>query len=100
MTIHVNKELTRKVAHLAKLALSEGELEDFTGQLDKILSYVQLIEEVDVSGTEPLLHPHEWTTPLRTDEPKTEAEGLEQAEGVRSSAQDLVHDGFRVPSTF
>ena len=41
---------TRHVAKLARLALSDQQLQRFTGQLESILEYVAKIDQVDVSG--------------------------------------------------
>ena len=46
----------KHVAKLARLALSEGELARFGGQLSSILDYVAVLGKVDVTGVEPLAH--------------------------------------------
>jgi aspartyl-tRNA(Asn)/glutamyl-tRNA(Gln) amidotransferase subunit C len=45
-----------KVALLARLRLSESELETMTGQLAEIVAYVDLLAEVDTEGVEPMAH--------------------------------------------
>ena len=47
----------RKVATLARLSLSEDMLQSTGQQLTKILEYVQLLDEVDITDVEPLTHP-------------------------------------------
>jgi aspartyl-tRNA(Asn)/glutamyl-tRNA(Gln) amidotransferase subunit C len=47
----------RWVAHLARLELSDAELETMTRQLSAILDYVQQLKEVPTDGVEPLAHP-------------------------------------------
>ncbi len=47
----------QKVAALARLSLNEQDLADCQQHLGRILEYVQLLEEVDVSETDPLPHP-------------------------------------------
>ena len=47
----------RKVATLARLSLSEDMLQSSGQQLTKILEYVQLLDEVDITGVEPMTHP-------------------------------------------
>lgn len=58
------------VARLARLALSEEEVERFRIQLEQILGYVDQIKEVDVSGVEAAFHTagSEAGTALRADE--------------------------------
>lgn len=47
----------RKVATLARLSLSEDMLQSTGQQLTKILEYVQLLDEVDITDVEPMTHP-------------------------------------------
>ena len=55
-----NKELTladvQNVAHLARLALDEPALRTLTPQLASILHYVEKLDEVDMTGVEPMAH--------------------------------------------
>ena len=44
------------VAHLARLKLSESEIELFTGQLNDILEYVDRLNELDTENVEPTAH--------------------------------------------
>ena len=46
-----------KVASLARLSLSEGELRAAGAQLTTILDYVRLLDEVDTTGVAPMPHP-------------------------------------------
>ena len=50
-------EDVRKVAALAKLQFGESELAEFTSQLASIVSFVEQLSQVDVSGVEPMSHP-------------------------------------------
>ncbi|MFA5239997.1 MAG: Asp-tRNA(Asn)/Glu-tRNA(Gln) amidotransferase subunit GatC [Phycisphaerae bacterium] len=52
----INQEEVRKVAKLSRLDLTEGEIEEFTGQLSAILDYVAKMNELDTTGVEPLAH--------------------------------------------
>lgn len=47
---------TQHVADLARLHLTDEELEMMTSQLDTILSYVAKLDELDTSGVEPTTH--------------------------------------------
>ena len=52
----INQELVRKVAKLGRLDLSDAEVEEFTGQLNSILGYVEKLNELDTESVEPLAH--------------------------------------------
>ncbi len=47
-------ETTRKVAHLARLSLSDEELTKYAGQMKNILTFVEQLGEVDTRNVEPL----------------------------------------------
>lgn len=49
-------ETTRRVAHLARLALSDADLERMRVELGAILGYVEALRELDLEGVEPLVH--------------------------------------------
>jgi aspartyl-tRNA(Asn)/glutamyl-tRNA(Gln) amidotransferase subunit C len=57
-----------KVALLARLQLTEAELETMTGQLAQIVGYVDLLGEVDAADVEPMAHAVEVTNVFATDE--------------------------------
>jgi len=44
----------RRVAHLARIAVTDQEAERMTGELNAILGFVEQLGEVDVSGVEPM----------------------------------------------
>ena len=81
------------MAQLARLALNESEIRDFQGQLDQIVAYVKIIQQVDVSGVEPMAHAIQIRNVFRKDE---EQKGLDR-DVVLANAP--VHDGeqFLVP---
>ncbi len=58
-----------RVARLARLSLTESEIEEFTGQLGQVLQYVRILDEADTSGVEPLAGGSERTDVLREDLP-------------------------------
>ena len=49
----LNKEEIKKIADLARLELTDKELETYGSQLSDILGYVDQLQEVDVTGVEP-----------------------------------------------
>ena len=52
----VTRSEVLKIAELAKLRFSEAELDAFTIQFQRILDYVEKLEEVNVEGVEPTSH--------------------------------------------
>jgi aspartyl-tRNA(Asn)/glutamyl-tRNA(Gln) amidotransferase subunit C len=58
----------RWVAHLARLELSEADLEKMTRQLSSIVDYVALLQQVNTDGVEPLAHAVELNNVFRPDE--------------------------------
>ena len=56
------------VAHLARLALAPDEETKFGAQLGTVLSYVEKLKEVDVSGVEPTAHAVPMINVTRPDE--------------------------------
>jgi aspartyl-tRNA(Asn)/glutamyl-tRNA(Gln) amidotransferase subunit C len=44
----------KRVAHLARIAVSEEDAQRMTGELNTILGFVEQLNEVDVSGVEPM----------------------------------------------
>lgn len=59
----------RWVSHLARLDLSDAELEQMTCQLSAIIDYVNQLQQVNTEGVEPLAHPLPVSNVFREDEP-------------------------------
>ncbi len=56
-----------KIAHLARLAVSEAELDALRGELSGILDLVEQMEALDTAGIAPMAHPLEMHQRLRPD---------------------------------
>jgi aspartyl-tRNA(Asn)/glutamyl-tRNA(Gln) amidotransferase subunit C len=89
----ISRQEVEHVAHLARLNLSEEELEKMTGQLDKILSYVAKLEELDTTGIEPTTHAFSITNAFREDIPQS---SLSQEDSLRNCAVKN-NEAFIVP---
>jgi len=50
----VDTAVVRRIAHLARIAVAEEELEHLKGELNAILNWVEQLGEVDVAGVEPM----------------------------------------------
>ena len=56
-----------KIAHLARLAVDEDQLDSVAGGLSRILDLVEQMEQVDTSGVTPMAHPLHMAQRLRDD---------------------------------
>jgi aspartyl-tRNA(Asn)/glutamyl-tRNA(Gln) amidotransferase subunit C len=50
----VDTDTVRRIAHLARIAVADGEVEHLQGELNAILAFVEHLSEVDVEGVEPM----------------------------------------------
>ena len=82
-----------RVAHLARLALTDAERQTFGAQLETIVAYVDKIAELDVEGLPATLHGHAVNNIFREDVP---VEGL-PTEVALANAPARVEDEIRMP---
>ena len=78
----ISRDEVAHLARLARLALTEDELDSFAGQLDAILGHVSQIQTVDVTGVEATDNPLKDVNVFRPDvvEPcLTQAQALAEA---------------------
>jgi aspartyl-tRNA(Asn)/glutamyl-tRNA(Gln) amidotransferase subunit C len=90
----ISKDEVVHVARLARLALTEEELDRFAGQLDAILEAVGKVAELDLSGVEPTLHPLALANVWAEDE----ARPCLSAEEALANAPEAEDGAFRVPA--
>ena len=64
----VSKKEVEKIASLARLSLSEKELESRTNDMNNILNYMDSLNEINTDGVEELLNVHDMNNSLREDE--------------------------------
>jgi aspartyl-tRNA(Asn)/glutamyl-tRNA(Gln) amidotransferase subunit C len=67
MPVPLTRADVLKVASLARLKLTEAELEDSTAKLSQILDYVALLNEADTEDVEPMVHAVELSNVFRED---------------------------------
>jgi aspartyl-tRNA(Asn)/glutamyl-tRNA(Gln) amidotransferase subunit C len=90
----IDRDQVLHVARLARLELSDEEIERMAGELSGILEHVDRISALDLDGVEPTSHVVELENVLRADEPEASLprdRALEQA-------PDPADGAFRVPS--
>ena len=64
----VDADTVRRVAHLARIAVAEDEVEPLRGELNAILAFVEQLNEVDVDGVEPMTSVTPMAMKMRKDE--------------------------------
>ena len=90
----IDREQVLHVARLARLRLSEEELERMPAELSKILEHVERMDMLDLDGVEPTSHVVELQNVLRDDVPRP----CLPRERALQGAPDVADGGFRVPS--
>jgi aspartyl-tRNA(Asn)/glutamyl-tRNA(Gln) amidotransferase subunit C len=89
----ISRDEVAHLARLARLALTDGELDSFAGQLDAILEHVSQIQAVDVAGVEATDNP---LTSVNVTRPDVVEPGLTQEEALAMAPKST--DGrFAVP---
>ena len=68
MSTFLKREDVTKVALLARLKLSDDEIESFTSQLGQVLEYVEILNELDTADIEPMAHAVDVSNVFREDE--------------------------------
>jgi len=89
----INESLVNDLAHLSRLSFENEAKEEIISDLNKILSFVEKLNEVDTEGVEPLIYMVEDVNILR---PDVLNQSISHEEGLKNGP---VHDSdfFRVP---
>jgi aspartyl-tRNA(Asn)/glutamyl-tRNA(Gln) amidotransferase subunit C len=90
----LTREQVQHVARLARLELTEEELDRMASELSKVLDHIEKIRELDLDGVEPTSHVVEVVNVLRPDEPEPSL----PLDVTLASAPEPVAGGFGVPS--
>ena len=93
MAKKIDQTQVRKVAKLARLELTDQEVEEFTGQLRAVLDYVEKMSQLDTDNVEPLAHCLPISNVFREDHIE-ESLGTEKA---LANAPQRDGDFFKVP---
>ena len=92
--MEVNNKLIEDLSRLAKLKFDEKSAEKMKADLDKIISFVDKLSEIDTEGVEPLIYLSEEVNVLRTDEIANEV----SQENALKNAPQKDSDYFKVPT--
>jgi aspartyl-tRNA(Asn)/glutamyl-tRNA(Gln) amidotransferase subunit C len=91
----IDRDQVLHVARLARLGLSDEEVERMSSELSTILDHIEKIGELDdLADAEPTSHVIELQNVLRPDEPRESW----PRERMLESAPDAAENSFRVPS--
>jgi len=91
--LKIDKQEVEHVAHLARLEFTEEEKVKFTFQLNDILMYMDKLNQVNTSGTEPMSHAIALNNAFREDVVR---ESLSHDQSL-ANAPDPRGEYFRVP---
>ena len=91
--MEVNTALVEKLANLSRLQFDDTQKESIKADLQRMILFVEKLNELDTTGVEPLLHMSDNINILRADEVKG---SIERTEGLKNAP---VQDGvfFKVP---
>jgi aspartyl-tRNA(Asn)/glutamyl-tRNA(Gln) amidotransferase subunit C len=89
----MDKETTAKVARLARIKVTDEQIERYSPQLSTILEWIEQLSEVDTNNTEPLPSPVNIDLRLRKDEVTDGG----YASDVLANAPEEMEDFFVVP---
>ena len=89
----LSSDEVRKIAHLARLAVTDEQVEGYAGELSNILDFVDRMNAVDTSGVTPMAHPQHAVQRLRPDV-VTESD---QRERYQASAPSVERGLYLVP---
>jgi aspartyl-tRNA(Asn)/glutamyl-tRNA(Gln) amidotransferase subunit C len=90
----IDRDQVLHVARLARLALTDEEVERMSSELSAVLDHIEAINQLDLEDVEPTSHVVEVENVLRADKPRPSW----PRERILEPAPDATADGFRVPS--
>ena len=90
----IDRDQVLHVARLARLHLTDQELDRMPAELSKILEHVEKMDELELDGVEPTTHVVDLANVLREDVPRP----CLPRERALAGAPDVADGGFRVPS--
>jgi aspartyl-tRNA(Asn)/glutamyl-tRNA(Gln) amidotransferase subunit C len=90
----IDREQVLHVARLARLELSEDEVQSMSRELSKVLDHIEKIGDLALGDVAPTSHVIDVVNALRPDEPRPSL----PREVALANAPEVVDDGFGVPS--
>ena len=93
LSMSVDATTVRRIAHLARVAVADEEVEHLRGEINAILAFVEQLSEVNVEGVEPMTS---MTPMVMKKRPDVVTDGG-NADAVLRNAPATEHDFFLVP---
>lgn len=63
----IDAATVRRIAHLARIAVKDGEVEPLRGEINSILGFIEQLKEVNIDGVEPMTSVTPMQLPMRED---------------------------------
>ncbi len=89
----LKSEDVKNIAHLARLEISEDDVDQYAADLSNILDLVEQMNQVDTEGVQPMAHPLDAKQRLRDDEISEQ----DQRDKFQAIAPDVENGLYRVP---
>lgn len=91
--MEVNDQMVDKLANLSRLEFNESEKAEIKNDLQRMIVFVEKLNELNLDGVEPLLHMSDEVNVLREDEVK----GSISRQDALKNAPDHTEEFFKVP---
>ena len=92
----IEKEQVRKIANLAKLSLTEEELDEQSGNLSRILDYVATLSEMNTKNIQPLTGPLDLANVVSEDEPLASSKELLESMIANLPDKEEIQEGVGI----
>ena len=89
----VDADTVRRIAHLARIAVTEAEVPHLQGELNAMLAFVEQLSEVNIDGVEPMTS----VMPMEMKKRQDVVNDGEIADDIVKNAPDAVNHFFLVP---
>jgi aspartyl-tRNA(Asn)/glutamyl-tRNA(Gln) amidotransferase subunit C len=89
----VDADTVRRIAHLARIAVTEAEVPHLQGELNAMLAFVEQLSEVDIEGVEPMTS----VMPMEMKKRQDVVDDGEIADDIVRNAPDAMNHFFLVP---
>ena len=89
----VDAQTVRRIAHLARIAVADDEVEHLAGEINAVLAFVEQLQEVNVDGVEPMTS----VTPMKLKQREDVVTDGEIADDIVKNAPATEDNFFLVP---
>lgn len=92
--IQFGEDSVRKLAELARLDVTNEEVQRFASQISNVLSYIEKLNALDTTNVEPLVNPETITEMKLREDAVISGPG---ADAMLASAPEQIYENFKVP---